>query len=399
MSRAEAIDTATGTRWCIVALAILAGVIGAMQVGKAPPAIPIIQADLGIGRITAGWVMSIFLAASAVLGPFAGVVGDRIGHRRFMLAGLLLTLVGGVIGGLAPDGPALLIARLIEGFGFLAIVIAAPSLIVEVTAERDLRMAIGAWGAYMPAGIALMLLLAPLLLASVGWRGMWYANAAALGVFLLVFAAATRGVGASAAAGTSLADIRIALSRLGPWLLAGCFAAFSLQYLGVVSWLPSFFMEEMGRSSTVAAVIVAIIVIFNALGNVIAGWLLQWIRRSTLIAATSAAMGILSLVIFANGVPEWIVIVLAAGYSLIGGFIPAAALTAVPVYAPSAAQIGATNGIVVQGANLGSLIGPPAVAAVVAAVGGWETSAWFLVIMAAVCLALALMLRPTEHVA
>ena len=399
MSRAEAIDTATGTRWCIVALAILAGVIGAMQVGKAPPAIPIIQADLGIGRITAGWVMSIFLAASAVLGPFAGVVGDRIGHRRFMLAGLLLTLVGGVIGGLAPDGPALLIARLIEGFGFLAIVIAAPSLIVEVTAERDLRMAIGAWGAYMPAGIALMLLLAPLLLASVGWRGMWYANAAALGVFLLVFAAATRGVGASAAAGTSLADIRIALSRLGPWLLAGCFAAFSLQYLGVVSWLPSFFMEEMGRSSTVAAVIVAIIVIFNALGNVIAGWLLQWIRRSTLIAATSAAMGILSLVIFANGVPEWIVIGLAAGYSLIGGFIPAAALTAVPVYAPSAAQIGATNGIVVQGANLGSLIGPPAVAAVVAAVGGWETSAWFLVIMAAVCLALALMLRPTEHVA
>ena len=398
MSRAEAIDTATGTRWGIVALAILAGVIGAMQVGKAPPAIPIIQADLGIGRITAGWVMSIFLAASAVLGPFAGVVGDRIGHRRFMLAGLLLTLVGGVIGGLAPDGPALLIARLIEGFGFLAIVIAAPSLIVEVTAERDLRMAIGAWGAYMPAGIALMLLLAPLLLASVGWRGMWYANAAALGVFLLVFAAATRGVGASAAAGTSLADIRIALSRLGPWLLAGCFAAFSLQYLGVVSWLPTFFMEEMGRSGTVAAVIVAIIVIFNALGNVIAGWLLQWIRRSTLIAATSAAMGILSLVIFANGVPEWIVIVLAAGYSLIGGFIPAAALTAVPVYAPSAAQIGATNGIVVQGANLGSLIGPPAVAAVVAAVGGWETSAWFLVVMAAVCLALALMLRPTEHV-
>ena len=399
MSRAEAIDTATGTRWGIVALAILAGVIGAMQVGKAPPAIPIIQADLGIGRITAGWVMSIFLAASAVLGPFAGVVGDRIGHRRFMLAGLLLTLGGGVIGGLAPDGPALLIARLIEGFGFLAIVIAAPSLIVEVTAERDLRMAIGAWGAYMPAGIALMLLLAPLLLASVGWRGMWYANAAALGVFLLVFAAATRGVGASAAAGTSLADIRIALSRLGPWLLAGCFAAFSLQYLGVVSWLPTFFMEEMGRSGTVAAVIVAIIVIFNALGNVIAGWLLQWIRRSTLIAATSAAMGILSLVIFANGVPEWIVIVLAAGYSLIGGFIPAAALTAVPVYAPSAAQIGATNGIVVQGANLGSLIGPPAVAAVVAAVGGWETSAWFLVVMAAVCLALALMLRPTEHVA
>ena len=398
MSRAEAIDTATGTRWGIVALAILAGVIGAMQVGKAPPAIPIIQADLGIGRITAGWVMSIFLAASAVLGPFAGVVGDRIGHRRFMLAGLLLTLVGGVIGGLAPDGPALLIARLIEGFGFLAIVIAAPSLIVEVAAERDLRMAIGAWGAYMPAGIALMLLLAPLLLASVGWRGMWYANAAALGVFLLVFAAATRGVGASAAAGTSLADIRIALSRLGPWLLAGCFAAFSLQYLGVVSWLPTFFMEEMGRSGTVAAVIVAIIVIFNALGNVIAGWLLQWIRRSTLIAATSAAMGILSLVIFANGVPEWIVIVLAAGYSLIGGFIPAAALTAVPVYAPSAAQIGATNGIVVQGANLGSLIGPPAVAAVVAAVGGWETSAWFLVVMAAVCLALALMLRPTEHV-
>ena len=397
MNPAEPAAAGVQTRWGVIAIAILAGVIGAMQVGKVPPAIPVIEADLDIGRVTAGWVISIFLAASAVLGPFCGVVGDRIGHRRFLLGGLACMAGGSLLGGLAPDATILLLARLFEGFGFLATVIAAPSIIVSIAAERDLRMALGVWSAYMPAGIALMMLLAPALLATLGWRGMWYANAALLAVFLLLFARATRGVGGASGGGTSLGDVRVALSRLGPWLLAGCFAAFACQFLGVVAWLPTFFMEDLGHGGAAAAMIVAFIVALNALGNVIGGWLLRSVRRSTLMAATSGGLGVIAVFIFWQGMPGWTVILLAALYSLIGGFIPAAALTAVPLYAPSPAQIGATNGIVVQGANFGSLIGPPALAAAVAALGGWSPSAWFLFVLGLVGVGLALALRPIER--
>jgi MFS family permease len=396
VSTAEPTAAVVQTRWGIIAIVILAGIVGAMQVGKVPPAIPVISADLNIERVTAGWVISIFLAASAVLGPLCGVVGDRIGHRRFLLWGLAGMAGGSLLGGWAPDATTLLLARLFEGFGFLATVIAAPSIIVSITAERDLRMALGAWGTYMPAGIALMMLLAPALLASLGWRGLWFANAALLAVFLLLFAALTRGIGGASAGGTSLGDVRLALSRLGPWLLAGCFAAFACQFIGVISWLPTFFMEDMGHGGAAAAAIVAFIVALNALGNIIGGWLLRSVRRSTLIAVTSGCLGIIAVIMFWRDMPEGIVIVLAAIYSLIGGFIPAAALTGVPLYAPSPAQIGATNGIVVQGANFGSLIGPPALAAAVTLLGGWSLSAWFLLAMGIIGIVLALMLRATE---
>jgi MFS family permease len=79
------------------------------------------------------------------------------------------------------------------------------------------------------------------------------------------------------------------------------------------------------------------------------------------------------------------------------GLIPSAVLTGAPVFAPSPSQIGATNGIIVQGANLGSLIGPPAVAAVVAWAGGWSDARWFLFAMAAAGVVLALALGRIER--
>jgi hypothetical protein len=42
------------TRWDIVALAILAGIICGIQIGKVPPAFHILRAELGIGLIIAG---------------------------------------------------------------------------------------------------------------------------------------------------------------------------------------------------------------------------------------------------------------------------------------------------------------------------------------------------------
>ena len=46
------------TRWGIVALAIAAGVVAAIQVGKVPPLITQLQADLDLSLVAAGWLAS-----------------------------------------------------------------------------------------------------------------------------------------------------------------------------------------------------------------------------------------------------------------------------------------------------------------------------------------------------
>ena len=173
-------------------MAVLAGIVATMQIGKVPPAIGVIQVDLAIGLVTAGWVVSLFNAMGAAGAAAVGLVADRLGARRIVLAGLALLCIGSIAGGLAGDASALLVARTVEGFGFLAIAVATPTIILAATVAGQQRLVLAAWSCYMPIGMAIMMLAAPSLIAAVDWRGLWLVNAVLLLSFAPAFAWATR---------------------------------------------------------------------------------------------------------------------------------------------------------------------------------------------------------------
>jgi len=385
------------TRWSLVILATLAGAVGAMQIGKAPPAVPGLRVDLGISLVFAGWIISIFNAISAMLGAPAGIGTDRFGHRHAAGAGLLILAVGGVLGALAPSGLMLLAARFVEGVGFLLIVVACPSFIVRVCAPHDLRLAISIWATYMPLGVAGMMLLAPPVLDTVGWRGLWGVNAAAALAASALFWGATRGLKLPPVQRRSWGDVRMTVLRPGPWLLAGCFASYSLQFFAVLSWLPTFLVEGLGAALPVAAVLTAGAVAINILGNLLGGWLLsRGATRWVLLAATIAVASVLAAAVYSGPLPIQAKVACAFGFSAIGGILPTACLAGAPVHAPSPAQVGAVNGIIVQGANLGTLLGPPALAAAVTLTGSWERAGWLPLLAGTIGFILAIALGRTE---
>ena len=86
------------TRWDIVALAILAGIICGIQIGKVPPTLHILRAELGIGFITAGWIASLVNICGALFGVASGLVIDRVGSRRVIVLSMLILGGGGVLG-------------------------------------------------------------------------------------------------------------------------------------------------------------------------------------------------------------------------------------------------------------------------------------------------------------
>src|SRR6185503_1477186 len=116
--------------------------------------------------------------------------------------------------------------------------------------------------------------------------------------------------------------------------------------------------------------------VVNIAGNLAAGWLLQrGLPRGLIIAGAAIAMALCAAGIFVDGVPDLWRLVLAGVYSAVIGVVPGALFTGLAVHSPRPELVGASTGLLLQGSNLGGLIGPPIAAALVAS-GGWPAAAW-----------------------
>ena len=392
----------TQTRWGIVLLGVAGGVLATMQIGKAPPALLLIRDDFGVGMVTAGWVASIVTLTGALIGFATGIVSDAVGPRRIILLGLVCLIAGSIGGGLAPTATILLITRFLEGVGYISVIVAATPLIVSACAGRDIDLAMGLWSAYFPAGIGIMIALSPVFLEFYGWRDMWYANAVLVVLFLFVFARVTarvEGQDQSAPERQTMADVTVTLSRPGPWLLALNFMMLSIGSFSLMTWLPTYLIESLGRSPTTAAIYTAIFAILFIPPNVASGWILKWpaVKRWYLLAIGALGLGILPMGIMGEGLSESTRLISAVAFTQVAGLIPGAVFAGVPAHAPTPKQIGAVTGVLTQGNSIGILIGPPLIAALVVALGGWAQASWLMLIVGAVAFAAAIGIKIVEN--
>ena len=368
------------TRWDIVLMALGAGILAGFQVGKVPPALPVLRESLGLDFVTAGWLTSIYYAIGAVAAVAVGLLSDRAGPRRLMLVGAAFLGVGSLMGGLVSGSAWLLVARFVEGFGFVGVTVTAPKLIAAAARPRDYGLAFGIWGAYMPIGMAIAMLVAPALLDAVGWRGFWLVSAALVALFVAALGWSLHPRRWPAAFDSQALDwsgVRQTLARAALWLFGLSFAFYTLQWFAIMTWLPTFLIETQGRSAAGAAVWGALVVAVNALGNFAAAWLMhRGAPRWALIGVAFCAMGGASAGIFLAGTPGELKIVLAFVFSAVGGLLPAAAIAGAAAHAPRAAFVAMASGFVVQGAAIGSLLGPPLMASAVEGLGGWAASWW-----------------------
>jgi len=212
------------TNWLTIAIVVASGIVAALQVGKVAIALPALRGDLGFDLAAAGWITSVFALLGVVGGIPVGAAVNRFGDRNLLLLGLITLALGGVAGAFAGNLAVLLGSRVIEGAGFLLIVIAAPSVLERVVAPRHRDLAFGILSAFMPAGIAIALLAGP---ALEDWRGLWLANAALATVVAgLVAVLVTRGEANRGGLSwrAMIQDTKATVAAGGPLLLALEFA-------------------------------------------------------------------------------------------------------------------------------------------------------------------------------
>jgi len=285
----------------------------------------------------------------------------------------------------------LIASRLVEGLGFLAVVVSAPSLIAAASALDRRGLAFGLWSTYLPFGVSLVIASSPLLLPGFGWRGVWVLVAlAAAGCAAMLLAQSPRYAGVAGGTRRSLASLEQSLAQPVPWLLGLAFAAYAIQHMALIVWLPTYLLETRGMAGAAAALLTALAVFVNCFGNVLGGWLIQRnIPRGIIIGATFAVTSLAFVGIFAASLPDSLRYALAVFYSFITGTVPAAALSAGMRYARSPAEIGAIQGLIVNVTHIGIFFGPPLVAASVTYGGSWDAVLWVMLGCAAVGLASA----------
>lgn len=362
------------TDWAEVSALVGAGVIGALQTGKVPPALLVLAADFGFGLPGAALLLSFFALLTGLMGCVAGSTAARLGTRRALIGGLWLVGGAGLALAAAPNVPLLYGARLVEGLGFLAIVVSAPTLVAQRSAPRDRARALSIWAAFMPAGIALGMLGAPLI-GAWGWRGSWVlASGLALLMAPVVTALVPRAAGGpQRGLGSPLAALRALVAARRPLLVAGCFASYVAIYFGIAAFLPAFVIERFGAGLSLAGAIGAVAAGANVVGNLAAGEALRrGMNPGRLVLVTGVAMSVLTAASYAASPGLAVALVFSMAASLVGGAVPACLFATVPLVVPGPGLIGPAMGLVIQCNNLGQVLTPPIIAAAVGHGWGWS---------------------------
>ena len=364
-------------------IVLLAGVAAALHIAKLPPAIPVLQREMGVTLVQAGFLLSLVQLAGMGFGILAGLVADGFGLRRSMLIGLALLSAAGFAGGLA-DGVGMLLAlRAVEGLGFLMTTVPAPSLIRRCVPPEQLTHMLGFWGSFMPFGTAVALLVGPVVMGGVGWQGWWWLIAAVSTAMVVWVARAVPADDvrhAPVAARTAWrARLGQTLGSGGAWLLALTFAVYSAQWLAVVGFLPALY-DAVGWSGMLGAVLTATVAGANMIGNVAAGrWLSRGAAPRAVLWCGFVAMGAGTFLAF-GAFTEHLPVLRYLGavlFSMCGGLIPGGLFGLAPRLAPSEQTVSTTVGWMMQWSAIGQFSGPPVVAWAASRLGTWQWS-WVL---------------------
>jgi EmrB/QacA subfamily drug resistance transporter len=123
------------------------------------------------------WVVDAYTVVIASLLILSGSVADRFGRRRVFQTGLAGFTLGSLLCSLAPGLGWLVAFRMVQAVGGSMLNPVAVSIITNTfTDPRERARAIGIWGGVFGLSIAAGPVCGGLLVAAVGWRGIFWAN-------------------------------------------------------------------------------------------------------------------------------------------------------------------------------------------------------------------------------
>ncbi len=354
------------TDWLVIGVLFTAGLVAAMQFGKVAPVMGDVQVAFGLGLVGAGFAVSILGLIGLIFGVAAGAVVAAIGLKRALYIALFGGAMMAAIGAVAPNGALFLATRLAEGFSHLLVVVATPALMTAHSSRKDMPFVLAIWGCFFGFGFGIMSLVAPEIVAAGGWRSLMGAHAVAVALtgVALVMALARSGYREDTFPLPKLSGLIEAHQKLytsgAPLLLAVLFAAYTMPFLAVLTFLGRYLVNVQGWSTGATGSFIAGMTLVNLAATLAVGAMVRWgVKLKPAMIASFTVLGLSCAAIFLGGLGDAGIIAATIIAMIAFGMMPGYVFVTVPDVAPTQARAAMTYGGIAQFGNLGTFSGTP----------------------------------------
>lgn len=276
----------SANRWLMLGVLFLARTAMAIQFQSVAAVSPFLMDGLAIDYAGLGALIGLYMLAGIVVSLPGGLLGARFGDKRVVLVGLFAMTVGGALMGVSENYMLAAAGRLLSGAGAVLFNVLVTKMVADWFAGRESVVSMAILVSSWPLGLGLALVLWGPLAAATSWPAAMMATAVLCALALALMAVLYRAPPRVSAVGTLGALWRRFSGReLGLTLLAGLvWTLYNVGYIVLVSFAPAFLLAR-GYSATQSGAIASAATWTLLLTIPLGGWLAQRTGRADLILA------------------------------------------------------------------------------------------------------------------
>ena len=267
-------------RWAMLGVIFLTRTSLGFQFQSIAALTPFLVPAFDLSYAQVGLLMGLFMLPGVVIAVPGGLLGQRFGSLRVVVAGLGLMILGGMIVSYSGGLHTAAFGRAIGGVGGVLVNVLLARMVADWFREHELQTAMGLMLSAWPFGMALALVILGPLAGATSWRVAEYLTVAAAGLALALMVLAYREPSAArgAEAGAGAEPARFHLGVPGRvWALAVCagigWAVFNASVIVVASFAPSFLMTHgasVGEAGGITGLALWISIVSVPLGGLVA---------------------------------------------------------------------------------------------------------------------------------
>ncbi|HZS97289.1 MAG TPA: DHA2 family efflux MFS transporter permease subunit [Terriglobales bacterium] len=162
--------------WIIAIAVTLATFMEVLDTSIANVALPHIAGSLSAGQDESTWVLTSYLVSNAIVLPLSGWLSSIVGRKRFYMGCVALFTVSSFLCGFAPNLPALIIFRILQGAGGGGLQPSEQAILADTFPPAKRGMAFAVYGIAVVMAPAIGPTLGGWITDNYSWRWIFFVN-------------------------------------------------------------------------------------------------------------------------------------------------------------------------------------------------------------------------------